>query len=138
VVASPVSGALNNIFVAAHPVEGITKPIAFLAGGLKGPTDGNTCHRVGPSAPTVQAFIVTGDGTKYFTLAAYHNEYGWEGQGWLADPTFVSYDTWAGYPFPDDDLRLRDGNVATWRSGWTTTSIRWHASRRNPGRHLWA
>ena len=29
------------------------------------------------------------------------------------DPTFVSYDTWAGYPFPDDDLRLRNGNVAT-------------------------
>jgi hypothetical protein len=105
--------AFNNIFVAAYPVDGITKPIAFLPAGPKGPTDGNTYHRVGPPAPMVQAFIVAEDATEYFTLAAYHNEYGWEGQGWLADPTFVSYDTWAGYPFLDDDLRLRDGNVAT-------------------------
>jgi hypothetical protein len=48
----------------------------------------------------------------------------WDGQGWLADPTFVSYDTWAGHPFPDDDPRLRDGNVATVTIGMDDD---WHA-----------
>ena len=48
----------------------------------------------------------------------------WEGQGWLADPTFVSDDTWAGYPFPDLDLRLRDGNLATVAIGMDDY---WHA-----------
>lgn len=117
--------AFNNIFVAAYPFEGLARPVAFLPTNVLGPTDGNTYCRVGPSpappdptAPTdptsppaqgVQAFVVRGDPRAYFTVAAYETDHGWEEQGRLADPGFVSHDNWAGYPYPDDDLRLQGG-----------------------------
>ncbi len=108
--------AFNNIFVAAYPHEGHSEHVAFLPVHGIGPSDGNTYQRVGPSPeppdpdvpapPGKDAFKVTGDPTHYVTLELYADDYEQEENGTLGAPGFASFDTWAGLPYPDDDLRV--------------------------------
>jgi hypothetical protein len=106
--------AYNNIFVAAYPIYGITKPIAFLPPNtFQGPTDGNTYHRAGPQYPNEDRFEVTGDSATYPDIGDYRQAYKpWEESGRRENPEFVSFDNFYGQPHPDDDLRLQGGSPA--------------------------
>jgi hypothetical protein len=106
--------AYNNIFVAAYPFQGITKPIAFLPPNtFHGPTDGNTYDRVGPQDPDVPGFVVTGDPAAYSDIGDYQAVYKpWEDRGRRENPEFLSFDYGDGQPHAGDDLRLQGSSPA--------------------------
>jgi len=110
-----VRRSYNNVFVAAYPDSGITRPIAFLPPRtFEGPTDGNVYERLGPGPASQPRFAVTGGSPPEFVdldgYNALHDP--WEREGVRADPLLLSFDSATGHPHLDDDLRPRDGSPA--------------------------